>query len=234
MVVFRDDAEASVRAATSRVVIPMDDKTFDQSVTSFLDQLASSAPAPGGGGAAALGGAMAAALVSMVCNLTIGKPRFAAVETEMRDVLDRAEALRHELQELAEADVVAFNRLSASYKLPRTTDADVAIRRDAIQSSLRLATEVPLRTARAAAAILPLCPSVAEQGNQTAVSDIGVAVLHAHAAVRAALLNVDINLRVLEDAIYVRQVRAEVERLTDGLDGETQRIVELVRAKINV
>ncbi|HZG67086.1 MAG TPA: cyclodeaminase/cyclohydrolase family protein [Herpetosiphonaceae bacterium] len=212
----------------------MDEHTFDVSVTMFLDNLASDSPAPGGGGAAALSGAMAAALVSMVCQLTIGKARYEDVEAEMRDTLDRAEALRHELQQLAEADVSAFNRLAASYKLPRTTDADIAIRRDAIQTSLRGATGVPLRTARAAAAILPLCPAVAERGNQNAVSDVGVAALLAQAAVRAALLNVDINLRALEDRIYVRQVRAEVERLMDGLQSETERVIELVNSKIRI
>ena len=210
----------------------MKERTFDTSVSAFLDGLASGAPAPGGGSAAALGGAMAAALVSMVCNLTIGKARFADVEPEMRDILDRAEALRQELQALAEADVEAFNRLSAAYKLPRTTDADIAIRRDAIQASLRRATEVPLRTARAAAAVLPLCPPVAERGNQAAVSDVGIAALLAHAAVRSAVLNVEINLRVLEDQIYIRQVRAEVARLTDGLAAEAERIVELVASTI--
>src|SRR5918912_2851630 len=209
----------------------MAERAFDASVTAFLDSLASSAPAPGGGSVAALSGAMAAALVSMVCNLTIGKQRYADVEAEMRDLLDRAEALRHEMQDLAQADLEAFNRLSAAYKLPRTTDADTAIRRDAIQASLKRATEVPLRTARAAAAIFPLCPAVAERGNQAAVSDIGVAALLAHAAVRSALLNVEINLRVLEDALYVRQVRAEVARLTDGLAAEAERIVTLVERK---
>lgn len=212
----------------------MEEQTFDLSVTAFLDSLASGSPAPGGGGASALGGAMGAALVSMVCNLTIGRPRYAEVEAEMRDTLDRAEALRHELQELAEADVAAYNRLMASYKLPRTTEADIAIWRDAIQSSLRRATEVPLRAARAAAAIIQLCPIVAERGNQNAVSDAGVAALMAQAAVRSALLNVDINLRALEDAIYVRQVRAEVDRLVQGLQGETERIMELVNSKIKI
>ena len=210
----------------------MAEQTFDASVTAFLDSLASSAPAPGGGSVAALSGAMAAALVSMVCNLTIGKQRYADVEAEMRDLLDRAEALRHEMQDLAQADLEAFNRLSAAYKLPRTTEADIAIRRDAIQASLRRATEVPLRTARTAAAVLPLCPAVAERGNQAAVSDVGVAALLAQAAVRSALLNVDINLRLLEDSIYIRQVRAEVERLTDGLAAESERIVELVASKL--
>ena len=210
----------------------MAEQTFDASVTAFLDSLASSAPAPGGGSVAALSGAMAAALVSMVCNLTIGKQRYADVEAEMRDLLDRAEALRHEMQDLAQADLEAFNRLAAAYKLPRTTEADIAIRRDAIQASLRRATEVPLRTARTATAVLPLCPAVAERGNQAAVSDVGVAALLAQAAVRSAVLNVEINLRLLEDSIYIRQVRAEVERLTDGLAAEAERIVELVASKL--
>jgi len=210
----------------------MDERMFDASVSSFLDNLASKAPAPGGGSAAALGGAMGAALISMVCNLTVGKPRFAEVESEMQDMLDRAETLRHELQDLAEADVEAFNRLLAAYKLPRTTESDIAIRRDAIQASLRRATEVPLRTARAAASILPLCPPVAERGNQTAVSDVGVAAFFAHAAVKAALLNVEINLNLLEDRIYIRQVRAEVTRLTETLDEDAARIDDLVMNKI--
>lgn len=210
----------------------MEAKAFDHTVSDFLDLLASGAAAPGGGSAAALSGAAGAALVSMVCHLTIGKARYADVETEMRDVLDRAEALRHELQELAQADLEAFKRLSAAYKLPRTTDADLAIRRDAIQASLRRATEIPLRTARTAAAVLSLCPAVAERGNQAAVSDAGVAALLAQAGVRSALLNVEINLRLLEDAIYVRQVRAEVARLTDGLSAEAERVGELVRSKL--
>lgn len=211
----------------------MDTNTLDQSVVGFLDQLASKEPAPGGGGAAAVSGAMAAALVSMVCNLTIGKTRYAAAEPAMRETVDRAEALRHELQTLADEDVSAFNRLTAAYKLPRVTDADTAIRRDAIQAALRRATEVPLRTARAAAEILPLCPAVAEQGNPSAISDVGVAVHLAHAAVRSALLNVTINLRALEDQRYVREVRAEVERLTNGLAAEVERLSDVVHAKIN-
>jgi formiminotetrahydrofolate cyclodeaminase len=175
---------------------------------------------------------MGAALVSMVCNLTLGRQRYADVEAEMKALLDRAEMLRSELQQLAEEDVAAFNRLSAAYKLPRITEADIAIRRDAIQAALKRATEVPLRTARAAAAIVPLCPPVAERGNQAAVSDVGVAVLLAHAAVRSALFNIDINLRTLDDSIYINQVRAEVARLTDGLSTEAERIAALVSDKI--
>jgi formiminotetrahydrofolate cyclodeaminase len=175
---------------------------------------------------------MAAALISMVCNLTLGRQRYADVAQEMQAVLDRSEALRAELQQLAEEDVVAFTRLSAAYKLPRVTDADTAMRRDAIQAALKRATDVPLRTARAAAAVLPLCPAVAERGNQAAVSDVGVAVLLAQAAVRSALLNVDINLRTLKDPTYIQQVRADVNHLTDGLSATTERLMALVDDKL--
>ncbi len=210
----------------------MEQRTLDTSVWAFLDALASGAPTPGGGGAAAVSGAMAAALISMVCNLTLGRQRYADVADEMQAVLDRAEALRAELQQLAEEDVVVFTRLSAAYKLPRVTDADTAIRRDAIQAALKRATDVPLRTAHAAAAVLPLCPTVAERGNQAAVSDVGVAVLLAHAAVRSALLNVDINLRTLKDPTYIQQVRAGVDQLTDGLGTTTERLMALVDDKL--
>ncbi len=210
----------------------MEQWNLDQPITAFLDELASKSSAPGGGSAAALSGAMGAALVSMVCRLTIGRPRYAAAETVMQATLDRAEALRHELQSLAEEDVSAFKRLSAAYKLPRVTDADTAIRRDAMQAALRRATEVPLRTARAALGLLPLCQPVIEQGNPSAVSDVGAAIDLAHAAAQAALLNVDINLRTLEDQRYVREVRAEVGRLTDGLSTEVERLLGLVQAKM--
>ena len=152
-----------------------------QQVGAFLDALASSAPTPGGGSVAALGGALAAGLVSMVCALSFGKKQFAAVEDELRGIHDRAESLRHELQRLADQDIEAFTRLSTAYKLPRTTEADAATRQAAIQLVTRQAAEVPLRTAQAAAAILPLCTALASQVGRLIVSDIGVAAILARA-----------------------------------------------------
>ncbi len=206
---------------------------LDTNITEFLDQLASNAPVPGGGSVAAVSGAMAAGLVSMVCSLTLGKKKYAHVEEAMRSLLEQSETLRQQLQQLAEADAEAFRRLSAAYKLPRETSADIAIRRDAIQSATRQATDVPLQTARAAASVLPLCRPAAEQGNSAAVSDVGVAALLAQAAVRSALFNVDINLHSIEDEIYVRQVRAQVADLTAGLDVETAEVLQIVNAALS-
>jgi methenyltetrahydrofolate cyclohydrolase len=210
----------------------MSEQLLDQPVGRFLDELASKSPTPGGGAVAALSGAMAAGLITMVCDLTSGKPQYAEFEAEAQALRERAEALRAELQQLAQADVDVFNHLSAAYKLPRTTEADAASRRAAIQKVTRQATEIPLRVARAATALLPLCTPVARHGNRTAVSDVGVAALLVQSAVLAALLNVETNLVALEDQIFVRQTRAQVEDLSIGLVEEVAGVLAIVRERI--
>lgn len=204
-----------------------------QPIGAFLDALASSAPTPGGGSVAALAGAMAAGLVSMVCALTVGKKQFAEIEDEVRGVHARAEALRQELQRLATEDIAVFGRLSAAFKLPRTTDADAATRQAAIQQATRHAAEVPLRIAQAAAAILPLCTALAPKVSRLVVSDVGVAAVLARATVQSAILNIEVNLAALEDQLFVRQTRAQVEDLIVGLDEETEGIIAIVRNRIN-
>jgi len=204
-----------------------------QSVGAFLEALASNAPTPGGGSVAAISGAMAAGLVSMVCALTVGKKQFAEIEPEVRGVHARAEELRAELQRLAQADVEVFGRLSAAYKLPRTTEADAATRQAAIQQVTRQAAEVPLRTAQAAAAVLPLCTALAPKVGRLIVSDIGVAAVLARATVQSAILNVEINLAGLDDQRYVREVRAQIEDLSVGLGEETEGVIAIVRGRIN-
>jgi methenyltetrahydrofolate cyclohydrolase len=210
----------------------MTEPLIEKRVGQFLDELASGTPTPGGGSVAALSGAMAAGLITMVCDLTIGKQQYAEFEAEARELRAQAEPVRAELQGLAQADVEVFNNLMAAYKLPRITEADAASRRAAIQKVTRQATEVPLRVARTATALLELCAPLARHGNRNAVSDIGVAALLIQATVPAALLNVEINLGVLEDQIFVRQVRAQLEDLTIGLTEEVEGVLALVRKRI--
>jgi formiminotetrahydrofolate cyclodeaminase len=210
----------------------MSEQLLDMSVGQFLDVLASKSSTPGGGAIAALSGAMAAGLITMVCELTVGRQRYAAFDDEARGLRERSMALRAELQQLAQADIAAFDHLSAAYKLPLTTEADAASRRAAIQQTTRQATEVPMRIARAAVALLPLCAPLAQHGNRTAVSDVGVAALMVRAAVPAALINVEANLASLEDQIFVRQTRAQAEDLTLGIDEEVAAVLALVRQRI--
>lgn len=210
----------------------MSDSLLHTTVAQFLDELASGAPTPGGGSVAALAGAMAAGLLTMVCDLTIGKKNHVDFEDEAKALRERAETLRAELQHLAQEDVEVFNRLMAAYKLPRTTEADAATRRAAIQRVTRSATEVPLRTARAIVGLLPLCAPLARHGNRSAVSDVGVSALLIQATVPAALLNVEINLAVLDDPLFVREARAQADDLTIGLDEEVAGVMAIVRERL--
>ena len=123
----------------------MGDKTQPEndSIQTFLTELASAAPTPGGGGAAAISGAMGAALVSMVCNLTIGKKKYVEVEAELKDVLARSEGLRAGLTGMIAQDVAAFDAVMGAYGLPKGTDEEKDARNTAIQAALKEACDVP-------------------------------------------------------------------------------------------
>jgi formiminotetrahydrofolate cyclodeaminase len=185
----------------------------DQTVGQFLDGLASQAPTPGGGGAAAFMGAMAAAMVGMVCNLTLGKKQYAAVEAEIKAALEKAEDLRARLTGLADADAEAFKQVMDAYNLPKETDPQKLARTESIQSALKAATEVPLACALACAEIIALCRVVAEKGNKNVVSDAGVAVLAAYGGLQSAILNVQVNVSAIKDEDFVNLRLAEIASL---------------------
>jgi formiminotetrahydrofolate cyclodeaminase len=185
----------------------------DESLRRFLDELAGPAPTPGGGSAAAIMGAMGAALVSMVCNLTIGKKDYGEVEGAMREALAQAEDLRQRLTAMIAADVEAFDALIAAYKLPRATEEEKLARGQAIQQALKQATDVPLACAEACGRVIELSRRIASIGNRGVISDAGVAALAAHAALRSAALNVYINVPSIKDAEFVNSRRARLEQL---------------------
>jgi len=205
---------------------------MSQTLRSFLDALASSAPAPGGGAAAALMGATGAALVSMVCNLTIGKPKYAEVEGEMRALLAKCEALRLRIEKMMEDDQTVFNTLMAAYGLPKQTDAEKAQRKQAIQDALKRATEVPLACARACAEVVALSREAAEKGNLQVVSDAGVAVAAAEAGLKSAALNVWINVPSIDDKAFADAARREIDRLVDASTLDSAAIYALVKSKL--
>ncbi len=186
---------------------------LDKSLAEFVTQLGSAAPTPGGGSVAALTGAQAAALVVMVCELTLGKPRYAEHEDLLRGVRDQAADLQTELLNLVEADIAAYDQLAAAYRLPRETEGRAA----QIAAALGPATEAPLAIAESAAAVLALVPEVVAHGNQHAVSDAGMATLLAAAAVRSAALNVLINLSGNPDEAAVKAYRDRLGRAGTGL-----------------
>lgn len=202
----------------------------EKTIHAFLDALASSEPTPGGGSTAALTGALAAALVSMVCRLTIGKKRFREVEGLLQQTLEQAEALRQTLTTLMEKDAAVYQEVMAAYRLPSDTPETKAQRETLFQKALESATQVPLEIAECCAQIIPLAMQAAQWGNPHAVSDAGAAVLLAEAALRAALLNVHINLPSLQNPDVIATARERLSTLE--AQAEREAVLAIVRERI--
>lgn len=186
--------------------------------TCFIDELASAAPTPGGGGAAAYCGALAAALASMVGNLTVGKKRYAEVEDDVRAALERLDAMRAQLVALVDEDARAFEPLASAYRMPKSTPEEAAAKDRAMQEALIGACEAPLAIMRLCSAVIDECEFLAREGSRMAVSDAGVAVAFARAALLGASLNVYINVGSISDEGRSRAYREEADGLiADGV-----------------
>ncbi len=203
------------------------------SITEFLDQLASNAPAPGGGSVAALSGALGAALTSMVANLTIGKKKYADVDAEMRSLVAKAEDLRRTFTALIDQDTAAFNKVMEAYGLPKENDAQKALRTAAIQEAMKEATMVPLRVMKLVIDTLALTQLVAQKGNTNSISDAGVAALMLHAAAESAALNVQINLNGISDSDFVGWNTDELNSLLRTSNTKGEEIVKLVHERLH-
>jgi formiminotetrahydrofolate cyclodeaminase len=208
------------------------DKLTQRPVTEFLDALASSAPAPGGGSVAALSGALGAALLSMVCNLTLGKKRYAAVQDDIAALVERSEELRQRLTGLLEADVAVYTGVSTAYKMPRKSPEEKAARSAAIQEALKAAAQVPMQVAEACVEVLGLCTQAAELGNVNAVSDAGVAALMAEAGLRSAALNVIINVNSIKDQTFSGRLQSQLDTLLEGRSELKDQVYDLVVEKL--
>jgi len=205
----------------------------DNRIEEFLDALASQAATPGGGGAAAIIGAMGAALVSMVCNLTIGKKKYAEVEADMKDVLGKTEALRRRLTGMIEDDAKAFDAVMGAYGMAKETDQQKAARDQAIQAALRQATDVPMRCCHAAREVIDLAAIAADKGNLNVISDAGVGVLAAYAALRSAALNVFTNARMINDKTFAEAKLKELNQLLAGAGAATEKAYGIVKGKVS-
>lgn len=204
----------------------------EESIQKFLDVLASKDPTPGGGSAAAIMGAMGAALVSMVCNLTVGKKNYEDVEEELKEVLVQSEDLREKLTGMIQADSEVFDRVMSAYGMPKGTDEEKATRSEEIQAALKAATEVPLECAKLSRTVIDISRAVAEKGNKNVISDAGVAVLAGYAALKSAALNVYINIGGIKDKAYADAKEKELFEILDGCGYSTEDIYQIVKAKL--
>lgn len=184
-----------------------------KTLNAFLDDVASSSPAPGGGSVAALSGALGAALTSMVCALTVGKKKYADVEDEMKKVLAQSEHLREQFTVLVDLDTQAFNKVMEAFALPKDTEPQKALRSAAIREATKEATMVPLEVMKHCIDALALAQMVAAKGNANSVSDAGVSAIMLNAALEGAALNVRINLNGLDDPEFVGWKEEELQSL---------------------
>jgi methenyltetrahydrofolate cyclohydrolase len=193
----------------------------------YLDDAASKKPAPGGGSVSACAGALGAALVGMVCNLTRGREKFADVETEIVTLVEAAEAARARLEQLLQEDTTAYNGVIAAYKMSKETAEEQAARTAAIQAGLIVAADVPLEICRVAVEVCRLAKVAAGIGNPQAVTDAGIGAILGEAAVVGAALNVRINLGSIKDEAYVAKAAAEIDEIqaeAAALRAETHEI----------
>ncbi|HKZ22199.1 MAG TPA: glutamate formimidoyltransferase [candidate division Zixibacteria bacterium] len=194
------------------------------SLFDFIDEVASSSPAPGGGSVAALVGSLGAALSSMVCNLTIGKKKYAQYESELKEILESSEQLRRNLEELIVRDQESFNQVMSAYKLPKNTATEQKRQKEIFQEALKRACLVPLEVMEKTAEILEISHILAVKGNQNAISDVATAVQIAGAASESAWYNVKINMKSIEDQSFVADakqrgliVRYKVQALVEDI-----------------
>ena len=200
-------------------------KITDLSLKDFTAKLGSDAPAPGGGSAAALSGALGAALVSMVCNLTKGREKYAEFETLVVNTLKESDELAAALLEGVQKDTNAFDGVIAAYGMPKGTDAEKAARSEAIQSAYKVAILSPEETADNCLAVMRLSRDLLHKSNKNAASDLAVSALQAYAGLIGALENVAINLAAIKDQNYVNDKRKWMDLASD----EGEKLLKEVR-----
>jgi formiminotetrahydrofolate cyclodeaminase len=185
----------------------------DCTIKDYLDKAAAGTAVPGGGSVAALNAALAAGLTEMVANLTIGKKGYEAVEDDMKALADRAAKLRIKLTGSIDKDADAYTGVMAAFKLPKTTDAETAVRKQKIQYAIKHAALVPLEVARDAVAVIELAGEAIDKGNKNAASDGAVAAMNARTGALAAIYNVRINLGAIDDERFAEELTQEVKEL---------------------
>jgi formiminotetrahydrofolate cyclodeaminase len=210
----------------------LEDTLRDQTIGVWLEALASSAPAPGGGAAAALNAAIGAALIEMACNLTIGRPRYAQREADMRAALAQATKLRGRALQSVADDVRAFGAVSEAYKLPKETDGQRQARTEHIQRALVGATEVALNTAVLAGEVIRLVRRIADGTNANVLADVAAAAVSARAALEVALINVQANVAAISDPACSPELSKRIAGAS-WLAAEADRTVRDIRGRIS-
>lgn len=204
---------------------------ISKNISEFLTELASPSPAPGGGSVSALAAALAAALISMVSHLTIGKKKYAAVEKDIQQVLDQSEKLRFKLTSLIDKDTDAFILVMNALNLPKETDEQKSARASALESATKEATMVPLDVMMVCRDAVELTKYVAHNGNVNALSDAGVSALLLRAGCRGAYYNVKINLSSLKDVGFIEKIKQQAAIVMEEVEQKSGKVIAHVESQ---
>lgn len=186
---------------------------LEKKTTEFLEELSSARPVPGGGGASAAVGAFASALGMMVANLTVGKKRYADVEEEVKEIRSQLEQLRDELVNLTDKDAEAFEPLSRAYGLPKETEEQKEKKERVLEQALYEASIVPMDIMETILKVMRLLKVMGEKGSKIAISDVGVGILFAQAALEGASLNVFINTNLMKNLERAEELNCKADAM---------------------
>ena len=199
---------------------------------SYLDEISSSSPTPGGGNVAAFSGALACSLGIMVCNLTIGKKKYADVEDEIKKIKDDLENFKNEFARLAEEDNKAFNKVMEAFKLLKETDAQKKIRSEKIEEATLEAASVPADVIDACRKVIPLFKTLVIKGNQNSISDAGVAASLISTAAQGAYLNVLINVSSLTNKAIGDELHKKSEQALEEVKMRVENILSEIKKSL--
>lgn len=200
----------------------------EQVIQDFLDVLSSKEPVPGGGGASALCGAVGNALGQMVANLTVGKKKYAEVEPEVKEHLEKMVKLQAEFTALADDDAKVFAPLAKAYSLPSETEEQKAYKAEVMETNLLAASAVPLQIMEKSMQMLTILDRLADIGSRMAVSDVGVAVQSTRAALLGAAMNVYINTKSMKDRNKAEELNSSANKMIEEGSRQADRIYDKV------
>lgn len=204
----------------------------EQNMNEFLEVLSSSAPVPGGGGASAYAAAIGMALGAMVGNLTTGKKKYAQYQEEIEETIEKAERLTKELVTFMDKDAEAFEPLSKAYGLPKNTPEELAAREEIMEKALRTASEAPLALMEKVLEAMELLSRLSVIGSNLAISDVGVGIQMAKAALNGASLNVFINTKLMKDTEKAEEMNTRADEMLVRGNELAEEVFDVVMDRI--
>ncbi|MGK9367875.1 cyclodeaminase/cyclohydrolase family protein [Melioribacter sp. Ez-97] len=200
-----------------------------KTVEQYLNEISSSSPTPGGGNVSAFCGALASSLGIMVCNLTIGKKKYADVQTDIEEAKEKLQTYQKNFLILAEKDNEAFNRVMDAFKLPKENEEQTETRKKAIQDATLEAAAIPMEVLKNCSAVFIHIKTVAEKGNKNSISDAGVAATLIGAAANGAYLNILINASSLENKTIAREILKSADALIDDINHNVKLTTNIIK-----